>query len=140
MKTVWRARVRMPASVSGFSLKGHSCLEARYSALIAHRLNGRTDLLPTAFCELHHLLPAYFSSSTSPPPPPPPPLYLSPPVVHCSPDLISPSQAVGVLFAPQKSICMCTRGFQTVVLTQALWPLVQSEPLGYKGGQQLGHV
>lgn len=132
------AQICASASVSGFSLKGQRCLEARYSALIAHRLNGRADALPTAFCKLHHLLLAYFSSSTSPPPPPP--LYLSPPVVRRSLDLISPSQADGVLFALQKSICMYNSGFQMVVLTVAFWPLVQSEPLGYNGGQQLGHV
>lgn len=70
-------------SVSLFSLKGHSCLEARYSALIAHRLKRRADALPTAFCKLHHLLPLYSS-------PPPPPLYLSPPAASRSLDLISP--------------------------------------------------
>lgn len=76
------------ACVSVLSLKGHSCLEARCSALLARHFNGRADALPTAFCDLHHsfhhlLTPSSSVSFTSPPPP-----------VSCSLYLISLSQAV----------------------------------------------
>lgn len=72
--------------VSVLSLKGHSCLEARCSALIARLLNrrARTHYPRLSSSTIHS--PSLYAS---------PSLYLLPPAVSHSLDLISLSQAAG---------------------------------------------